>query len=424
MSGVARSPVLLVAAALAAAWAVYDGVTLLAVMTRFNSDYVQDYLSARALGRGESIYVPVHPPTSHVPEHPEPYENDHPPTYVLFLAPLSGLRYDLAFLTLGLLSLASAALVAWLVAREVGAPVPLRMAVVAALLWHPGVTAALWAGNASLLIALMVTLAWASARRGADGWAGFWVGLAAAVKLFPGLLILVFLVTRRWRSLGAAIATGAAYLVLTVSLTGFDDALHYARDRAPVNARAYAGHGFNLSLAGVAHRTFGEPSPLSPWLGRVVVRPELAKSLALFAQGIVGVFAVLALLRRPREQRTADRSFALLVPAMLLLSPLTWLHIVPVMLLPVAILARDTWLTNRRGLLPALAACAALLCVDDRALAIRLLELTQAEVLPWWGNALLLAPTWGTLGVLGLAAVNAASSSAASSLPTSPRGGA
>ncbi len=405
MSGVARSPVLFLAAALAAAWAVYDGVTLLAAMGRFNSDYVQDYLSARALARGESVYVPVHPETPCVPEHPEPYENDHPPTYVLFLAPLGALRYDHAFLTLGLLSLASAALVAWHVARELGAPVPLRMAVVAALLWHPGVTTALWAGNASLLVALLVTLAWVAARRGADGWAGFWVGLAAAVKLFPGLLLVAFLAGRRWRALGTATATGAACLALTVAVTGFDDALHYARDRAPVNARTYAGHGFNLSLAGVTHRTFGEPSPLSPWLGRVAVRPELAKRLALFAQGVAGLFAVVILFRLPREQRAPDRSFAVLVPAMLLLSPLTWLHIIPVMLLPVTILARDAWHAKRWRQLAVLAVCGALLCVDDRALAIRLLTLTQDEVLPWWANVLLLAPTWGMLGVLGVAAI-------------------
>lgn len=403
MAAVARSPILLLIAAVVAVWAARDHVLLVLGSRNFNSDYVQDYLSARALARGESVYVPTHPPTSHVPDHPEPYANDHPPTYILFLAPLAELRYDHVFLVLGFASLVSAALMAWLIARELGAALPAQMALVAAVLLHPGVATCLWAGNASLLIVLMVTLAWVSSRRGADGWAGCWVGVATAVKLFPGLLLLVFLAQRRWRAMGTTVAISAAYLTLTVAITGMDDTVHYAGDRAPANAQAYAGHGFNLSLAGVMHRTFGEPSPLSPWLGRVAVRPELAKRLALLAQGLVGIGLLIVLFRVPR---TPDRLFALLVPAMLLLSPLTWLHIVPVMLLPVAILTREAWHAKRWGQLAALGVCGALLCVDDRAMAIRLLALTQAEVLPWWGNILLLAPTWGMLGVATITATS------------------
>lgn len=414
MSAVMRSPIVLLVAAVVAVWAARDHVLLVLGSRNFNSDFVQDYLSARALARGESVYVPTHPPTPHVPDHPDPYANDHPPTYILFLAPLAELRYDQAFLILGFASLASAALLAWLIALELGAALPAQMALVAAVLLHPGVATCLWAGNASLLIALMVTLAWVSARRGADGWAGCWVGLATAVKLFPGLLLFVFLAQRRWRALETAVAIGVVYLTFTVSLTGLGDTVHYARDRAPANAQAYAGHGFNLSLSGVMHRTFGEPSPLSPWLGRVAVWPELAKQLALVTQGLVAIGVLVVLFRVPR---TPDRSFALLVPAMLLLSPLTWLHIVPVMLLPVTILACEAWHAKHWGQLAALGLCVALLCVDDRALAIRLLTLTQAEVLPWWGNFLLLAPTWGMLGV---ATISVASSSAGLT-PQTPR---
>lgn len=415
MSGVTRSPILLLVAAVFAVWAARDGVLLVLGNRHFNCDYVQDYLAARALARGESVYIPSHPPTLGVPDHPDPYPNDHPPTYVLFLAPLAELRYDHAFVVFGLASLASAGLMGWIVARELGAPIPARVAVVAAALWHPGVATCLWVGNVSLLIALMVTLAWVSARRGADRWAGFWVGLATSVKLFPGLLLLAFLPERRWRALGAAIATGVTYVALTVAIAGVDDMVYFARERAPANTRDHAGHAFNLSLSGAVQRTFGEPCSMSPWLGRVAVWPGLAKGLALLAQGAVGVGLLVVLFRAPRGQRTPDRSFALLVPAMLLLSPFTWLHIVPLMLLPIAILVRDAWHAKYWGHLAALGVCGALLCVDDRELAIHLLARTQAEVLPWWGNVLLLAPTWG---MLGIATISAASSSAALSSPT------
>jgi hypothetical protein len=383
-----------------------DAGRVIAAYRGYCSDYVQDYLSARAIGRGESAYVPVHPPdpAARVPEHPTPYANDHPPTYILALAPLGGLRYDQAFLVLGLASLLAAVGSAILVAGALGWGWIGAAILGAALLHLPGVIACLWAGNVSLVLAGLLTLVWIFLRRRADGRAGVCIGLATALKLFPGLLILGLVADRRWRAVLAVVLTGAVYLLVTVSVTG-DDILVYATERAPANSRLYAGHGFNLSLTGVFFRTFGEPSPHSPWLGRLAIRPELAALGARLAQAIVFVLVLVRLATLRPAERTADRLFALLIPAMLLLSPLTWLHAIPMLLVPVAVLARDAWLRRRPARLAVLAAAVALLYVDDRALAIRLMNTLHTDVLPWTANFLLLLPTWGIAAILGLAAV-------------------
>ena len=57
----------------------------------------------------------------------------------------------------------------------------------------------------NVLLLDLLTLAWAADRRGSPGWAGVWVGTAAALKLFPGFLVVSFVATRRRR----AVATGA-----------------------------------------------------------------------------------------------------------------------------------------------------------------------------------------------------------------------
>ena len=60
-----------------------------------------------------------------------------------------------------------------------------------------------------ILLALVMATA-ADLRAGRDTRAGVWIGLAAAIKAFPALMLLFFLVTRRWRGLlaGVAVAGG------------------------------------------------------------------------------------------------------------------------------------------------------------------------------------------------------------------------
>jgi hypothetical protein len=378
----------------AVAWA----VALAAPHRSVWSDYTQDHLSALALREGKSVYAPM--PASSVlgADSTDVSVNDHPPPYILALLPLGQLTYPVAFVVLAALNAAAGVLACLIVARELNWSMRTGMLVAVGLLLHPGTVACLCVGNVSLVLFLLITLGWREYRRARSELAGVWLGLATALKLFPGLLLVGLVVGRAWRSVMTAAAVIAACWAAAVFVVGFDDATFYVRSRAPENAKAFVSHGFNLSVAGVAHRTFGLPNSYSPWLGRAWVDPALAESLAWVLRTAVGLIVAFGLLRARGTQNYPDRAFTILVPGMLLLSPLTWLHAVTMMILPVAILAR----TETRTRLAVLIACAVAMCLNDRWIATQWVTYTGRDV-PWTVNLVLLAPTWGMLGVLLLA---------------------
>jgi alpha-1,2-mannosyltransferase len=367
-------------------------------------DYVQDYVSARFGRQGESIYLPdPAAPGDRVPDRPVGKRNDHPPTYVALLAPLGALRYDQAYLTLSLISLAAGGWAAWTVGRELGWPAGGTWLLVAAVAHHPGVGACMMTGNLSLILAALVVAGWAAARRARDWTAGAALGLAAAVKLFPAFLLVAPLLGRRWTVVGVAAMVAAAVVGGAVGLYGVGDLLYFATVRAPENAAEGVGNGLNLSLPGVSHRLFGGPNRLSDWQARAVTSPRLAAALALACQLGVGVLTAVRIWRLPPDQRAGDAGFAVAVPGMFLASPVSWLHFVPVMALPVAVLARDAIRGRRWGRLAVLAAAVGMMTVSDRDLADLLLARSESGVLPWPTTLLLLTPTWGVLATFAVA---------------------
>jgi hypothetical protein len=119
-----------------------------------------------------------------------------------------------------------------------------RWWLVTAALALPPVVAELVLGNVHLEILGLLTVAWLGVRRGTrrgDLGAGAAIGVATLIKVFPALLILWLLLTRRYR---AAIAAGfaiAAVTLVTLPLTGVQPWLDYptvlANLGAPVDTK-------------------------------------------------------------------------------------------------------------------------------------------------------------------------------------------
>jgi alpha-1,2-mannosyltransferase len=70
--------------------------------------------------------------------------------------------------------------------------------------------------NINVLLAALVVAAAADLEEGREERAGLWVGLATALKAFPGLVLLYLAYRRRWRAfaVGAGAAAGLTYLAL------------------------------------------------------------------------------------------------------------------------------------------------------------------------------------------------------------------
>lgn len=172
----------------------------------------------------------------------------------------------------------------------------------AALLWPPVINAT-QTGNATLPLALLCALAWRY--RSSRLTPGVAIGVGVAIKFFVWPLVLWLACTRRYASAALAAAIGAASMLLILP---FDSIRNYVQLLQ------------NLS------RTFDDDSYTLYGLLVELGSPSPAARVAWLAVGV----AVLATAWR-------RRSFALMIGAALLLSPIVWLHFFALMLVPLAV---------------------------------------------------------------------------------------
>jgi hypothetical protein len=298
------------------------------------SDFVQEWLSARSYRSGDPVYLPqrdamlLHTGRD-VPAFASglPW-NAHPPVAVLVALPFGAVPdYRAAHLAWNLLTFPLLVLSVVLVAREWGfrfrwwsvfAAVPLVVSC------QP-VLAHLYQGQLNFVILLLLVAAWIADRRGHQVAAGVAVGTAAALKIFPGLLLVYFVATRRWRAAAAAVATGLALNAVAFAVLGAGAFETYVRDVLP-SLKMFRGTWSNVSLTGYWTR-----------VGSSLGAPALGLVAAACCQ-LAAVAAVWLVARRAATGDDRDRAFALAVAAMPLASPVAWAHYFVILLLPVALL--------------------------------------------------------------------------------------
>jgi alpha-1,2-mannosyltransferase len=244
---------------------------------------------------------------------------DYPPLDAWLFRPLALLPFHIAqalWLWLGLACTVGGAV---LVARTL---LPrdwpsIRVGVSAALLFAPA-TYNLWHGQANPLVFLLLALALRSWVRGDQGRCGAVLGVAAAVKLAP-LVLLVLLVRRRWwRGVAAMLATAALASVAGVLLVGVGTAHTFLTTVFPTlnrdNGWVY-NQSWNAVLSRlVNHSVFASATPSTAiHLG----------SLLLGAAGLLWAAWAVRPGERPREMRGAE--FGAGVAAMLLSGSVAWI---------------------------------------------------------------------------------------------------
>ncbi|MCK4342209.1 MAG: DUF2029 domain-containing protein [Phycisphaerae bacterium] len=131
------------------------------------------------------------------------------PFFTVFMVPWGFLPLRVAAVIFVLLSLALFALTARLVEALLNDGLrrgPRRALLVTLGLALPYVYACAVVGNLGLLLLFLVVTTWFLVERGREWEAGAALGLATLIKLVPGVLIIFFLLKRRWRVAGTAVA--------------------------------------------------------------------------------------------------------------------------------------------------------------------------------------------------------------------------
>jgi len=335
------------------------------------SDFTQDYVAALALREGRSIYdeFPQSALQAHMPEvaylvmdtlpaenpgdaneprEKKPIMNFHPPFNAVMFLPISVLPYDSAIVLWSIFTLLLYLWVGHTLLRELDvrmSPPYLLLLVGVGLCWYQ-FQVHMVLGQLSLLVVAGVVGCWSLLRRGHDLAGGALLGLACLIKLFPGLLFIYLIVRRRWLALAAGIGVLAIGGGISLAVVGLDDMLRYAREIAPLNVVMYGPNLGNLSVTGAWHRLLVGSYLMEPLLEA----PQLAALLVRLSSVALLALLVFQVWRTPATQHNNDTAFALFCVAMLLLSPITWGHVFPVLLLPLGLLLHDVWNSERRRL--------------------------------------------------------------------------
>ena len=257
----------------------------------------------------------------------EPWAQAHPATMTLLLALfVPWMHVRMVQLLFSLASLAALAGTVWILGKGLGfSAIPrLTLTLFLALVgWFP-----FWMvirnGQVGMILTFLMTLTWYFLRQDKNLSAGLCLGLATALKLFPGLL-LVYLLIRRRKAFWPGAITASSLLLLSFGIVGWHNTLDYFRVARFVQAY-YRGYKANLSLLSV----FTGISPLS----------RFAPVLAQFC--FVAFLALLAwtVTRKSRETAgavTLDLEYAMFMALLPVLSPVSWDHYLVILVLPIAV---------------------------------------------------------------------------------------
>ena len=308
---------------------------------------------------------------------------DYPPFAALLVRPLA-LLSDSAAMTLWLwFSLACTIAGAVIVARTaLPATWPrTELAVLAALAFAPA-TYNYWHGQMNPAIFLLLALAFRSYVRGRELSTGAWLGLAAAIKLSPIVLVVLLVPRRWWRGVAVMAGSVVASLAVAVPVIGAGGVRTFVDTVMPSLTRE-TGWIYNQSLGGLLSRV-ADHSVL-----QVGAASTLLHVFVLIAAATC--LGVCLWVVRPGERDGAVRGaeFGLGVIAMLLAASIAWYPHFTHLLIPLAavagLVAARGWRVEKR------LAQAALVCLAVFGL---LVPLVVADIDMGTMRSLAAGPAW------------------------------
>ena len=357
-----------------------------------SSDFVQDYISGNSLRRGVSLYG----------EEIKKLENEilgfngpprfHPPFNAILFSPFAFLSYRNAFVVLDIISLILLLLINQLVVRRLKLNKEWFLNLTCfTLLWYP-VFYCLGTGQSSMIIAACLIGGWFCLRHKKDYVAGFLFAIAILMKLFPGLVLLYLLMSKNWRAFFATASFIFLGLFLTGFIVGFEDIRTYSIIMIGRFANEWSGFVLNHSLNGVITRLFGERSV---WAEPLIQLPRIKSLLIILTNSAILIYTILKMKGMTVKQELVDHGFGLTIVAMLLLSPITWGHIFPVLILPISLLLREYIREPSPRKLRILLFIILLLSLPDVLIARGLMAIYHPFIMPWYSMLLTLGPSAG-----------------------------
>lgn len=253
-----------------------------------------------------------------------------PPVYGATLVNLLRLDLSIAVITYGMalvqlmVFLGSIYWCASALARK-GDQAALYMLLATGLLFSPFVLDVVRCLQPEPFMLLFMTGAVYCLAREKDFWAGFMVGMAAITKIYPGLALLYFVVSRRWRAVGGFFVAVTAVTVYTLASIGWVEHARYLYFVLPVLFTEFPVPNNGINLAPVVFPVY---------------YPDISGETAKHLQHVITILFVGVSLAAARMQ-TGDvlMKFSLFVIASLLVLANSWWYYQILLLIPILVLA-------------------------------------------------------------------------------------
>jgi hypothetical protein len=308
-------------------------------------DALTDFRSAKLFVHGKSAFSPEGRAAIGIGL------NGHPPSTMFWFIPLAGFSKALAAELIGLTVWFGLGIHAYLCAKAVRFPAPIVLTVLVTsfMLTTGGLLMHFQAVQISEHIALCYVAAWWYLRRGEDARGGIALGIAATLKLFPGLLLVLLLFGRRWRAFAAGSLTFLAVAAVVTPVVGFASWFQFLGQQGPI-ATTWIGHIRNATLQGIVLRLF------SPVCTTVAVPTKASTAVAtLMALLLLGaaIWASLPRLRVAREKdpTAIDVPFSLFTLLSVFLNPWAWEHYSVFLIQPMFVIGDAAWRQWEEGFL-------------------------------------------------------------------------
>ena len=292
-----------------------------------NSDFVQMYLTGKAVAAGVPIYEPL--PDLATRFDPELNDDNHPSAYPPLFAVvgslISRISYKNAFMLWGSIEILCFILSIVLLIRHSREHTP-EILITASLfvLWRPFYSDLLQ-GQIMMLATLLLTGTWISLKNGRGIRAGLLLAILFSLKLYGLPLLLAVAISKKWATIVSAVVGFLVINLLAMWFVGLGAFLVYAQTVVPMIAEIYHRHGLNFSV------------------------------FALFGPFVAVLVFGTALIMALRSQ-DFDTQFWIVLVISSVLSPVAWIHYFltffpavcllvcrnnrrPLMLLPVVLLA-------------------------------------------------------------------------------------
>ncbi len=276
----------------------------------------------------------------YVAKHLEAYAGHHvfpyvyPPFLALLWMPMARLPFEVVaaiFLVVSLAALAGSFVLAIRLAAP-ATPAARAATLIAALLLALGLPAYVNAhhGAVSSIFTCLLFLFFDRLQKGKDRQAGAVLAIACGIKVLPVILLLYLAAKRRWRPLVATLAVGASLLLVSVVVLGWRVHWRFITDIAP--QLGYAVHS-TLGYDAIYHP---ENQSINGFMSRVVCGGRPGCSVLIVLLCLAAAVPIGLAAWRRRDADPAETGAVLL--ALLLVSPLTWIHHLLLLALPILVM--------------------------------------------------------------------------------------